>query len=387
MTSLTISLETVTPLFLSGAEPRGAPELRVPSVRGALRYWLRAALGGVLGDRDLDALRKAESAVFGSTEGASGVLVSLAHPDVAMIPFEKQRPIHDSGPRPKPTGRDYLYWSMAGFREQAPKQAIPERTTFSLTLAARPGVSNSAGTLYQSLTALWLLVHLGSLGSRSRRTAGSLRATKSVSMDKLPSFESPGAVKELTGLLGQGLTTIRQELTRMHKAQAVSHTSPTRFDILHPNVCKIWVLTGSSPWKTSAQAVEEIGARLRDFRSYRKPDHDTVREWLDRGKRPPTVERAAFGLPLPFRYSDGGPADVLQGHDHDRRTSPLSLRVSQLASGQFLGVAVLFESELLPHGESLQFQRSRKETAPPQNYDLLHKFIRESFTALEVEYQ
>jgi len=43
--SLTITLETVTPLFLGGADPRGAPELRPPAFRGAMRYWLRAALG------------------------------------------------------------------------------------------------------------------------------------------------------------------------------------------------------------------------------------------------------------------------------------------------------------------------------------------------------
>ncbi len=45
--SLTVTLETVTPLFLGGADPRGAPELRAPSFRGAMRYWLRAALGTV----------------------------------------------------------------------------------------------------------------------------------------------------------------------------------------------------------------------------------------------------------------------------------------------------------------------------------------------------
>ncbi|MGQ9600679.1 MAG: RAMP superfamily CRISPR-associated protein, partial [Anaerolineae bacterium] len=53
MQRLTVTLETVTPLFLGGADPRGAPELRAPSFRGATRYWLRAALGGTIGDNDL----------------------------------------------------------------------------------------------------------------------------------------------------------------------------------------------------------------------------------------------------------------------------------------------------------------------------------------------
>lgn len=43
MQNITVKLETVTPLFLGGAEPRDKPpELRPPAFRGAMRYWLRA---------------------------------------------------------------------------------------------------------------------------------------------------------------------------------------------------------------------------------------------------------------------------------------------------------------------------------------------------------
>jgi len=42
---LTVTLETVTPLLLGGAVPRESPELRLSSLRGVMRYWLRAALG------------------------------------------------------------------------------------------------------------------------------------------------------------------------------------------------------------------------------------------------------------------------------------------------------------------------------------------------------
>jgi CRISPR-associated protein Cmr1 len=39
--NITVKLETVTPLFLGGAEPHGEPELRPPAFRGAMRHWLR----------------------------------------------------------------------------------------------------------------------------------------------------------------------------------------------------------------------------------------------------------------------------------------------------------------------------------------------------------
>lgn len=41
MPSITFELETVTPLFLAGADQTEA-ELRPPAFRGALRYWFRA---------------------------------------------------------------------------------------------------------------------------------------------------------------------------------------------------------------------------------------------------------------------------------------------------------------------------------------------------------
>lgn len=76
--TLTVTLETVTPLFLGGAEPREKPpELRPPAIRGALRYWLRAVLGGVIGDRNLNDLHQLESMVFGSTEYGSPIQVRL----------------------------------------------------------------------------------------------------------------------------------------------------------------------------------------------------------------------------------------------------------------------------------------------------------------------
>lgn len=73
MQTVKIELETVTPLFLSGATQR-EPELRVPTLRGALRYWLRALLGS---QYDEKATFQQESQVFGNTEQRSAIGVRL----------------------------------------------------------------------------------------------------------------------------------------------------------------------------------------------------------------------------------------------------------------------------------------------------------------------
>lgn len=392
MNELTLTLETVTPLFLGGADPRGAPELRPPAFRGAMRYWLRAALGGVIGDSNLDELRRLESAVFGAADekvGASGINV-FVHAGNLPAPqtYKKQNPmIPKDGDRrkPKPTGRDYLFWSMdkSGKVEkgnyQPPKQFYPPDIQFDIELRTRAGVANADAKFLQAVSALWLFLHLGGIGSRARRTGGSLSVRSDANIFGLDFALSASTVSDVARQLGNGLTTVRRQFSTLPNQKP--HI-PSAFDILHPFVARVWVL---GMWNNSETAVEKIGSALRDFRGYSEPDHRNVAKWLN-GELIPTVERAAFGLPLMYRYSDGGPIGTVQGRTKppsiERRASPLWLKVSKTAQGQYLGVATLFNSELLPQGESLHART--KGTPPPiptpKNYDLIVKWIETQFS-------
>ena len=391
-----ITLETVTPLFLGGAEPRGKPELRSPSFRGALRYWLRAALGGVLGD-DEKAVRCAEASVFGSTEeewgGASAVIIQVSHPTLTPQEFRKQpaQTIIKYGRQLKqPTGRDYLYWPMAQFRNLPARYFIPPNTSFTLTLRVRPGVPDWESKLYQAMGALWLLVQLGGVGSRSRRTAGSLVVSEPEQFSNL-SFALKGSTpRDIAAELGEGLKRIRTTLERVYKAEPPKFQGPhAAFDVLHPQVCKIWVL---GLWASWEKAVESIGAAFRDFRTYREPDHTEVERWLN-GESISTVERAVFGLPLPFRYQNG-PSGTVQGRTQPageeitRRASPLWLKVSKTKGEQFAGIATLFLSAFLPEKAELYAQGGQGPALPPpKDYSLILKFVGEKFPkAVEVKY-
>ncbi|MGH7963652.1 MAG: type III-B CRISPR module RAMP protein Cmr1 [Candidatus Binatia bacterium] len=154
--TLTVTLETVTPLFLGGAEPRGAPELRSPAFRGALRYWLRAALGGVIGDNSLDGLHKLESAVFGSTDYGSPMQVRLR--GTLRSSEEKTLP-HKEG------------------REVGPRQAFTSGQTFELLMSQLR--SNDETTWQTACSALNLALTFGGVGLRSRRGYGTLRVRQS----------------------------------------------------------------------------------------------------------------------------------------------------------------------------------------------------------------
>lgn len=164
--SLTVTLETVTPLFLGGANPRGAPELRPPAFRGALRYWLRAALGGVIGDNNLEALHDLESSVFGSTDFGSRIHVRLSG--------------LDGGPR---SNVEKILPHKEG-REAGARQAIQAAQRFVLMLSTPDYVSQEVWKA--SIGALRLSVIFGGVGLRSRRGYGTLRIVKSTDLELLP---------------------------------------------------------------------------------------------------------------------------------------------------------------------------------------------------------
>jgi CRISPR-associated protein Cmr1 len=63
MIELKAKFHTVTPLFMSGSDKFRA-ELRVPSIKGVLRFWWRALALGRLGS--VSKVRKEESRIFGS---------------------------------------------------------------------------------------------------------------------------------------------------------------------------------------------------------------------------------------------------------------------------------------------------------------------------------
>lgn len=382
---LTVTLETVTPLFLAGAEARGAPELRPPAFRGALRYWLRAALGGVYGDdaKGLKQVRDAEAAVFGSTDedrgGASAMITRIGNQKLSAPQFySKNRP---------PTGRDYLYWSMdrSGRKEkgneQPPKQFYPPGGTFDFILGIRPGMAGNEAIFWQATGALWLLIHLGGVGSRSRRTAGSLSSVQPSTIDGLDFILTARSVAEIAQQLGRGLSTLRQKLFAI---RVLNFQDMSEFDVLHPTVCRVWVL---GAWQNAQDAVDAIGTSLREFRERREPDHTNVARWL-RNEQIPTVERAAFGLPIPYRYSNAGPSGTLQGTNVERRASPLWLKISKTTRGSYVGIATLFKANLLMKGEGL-FAKTRGRPPVvmlPENYALIEQWITSFPTCQEVRY-
>src|SRR5260370_32893468 len=88
MQEVTFDVQTITPLFLAGADQTTA-ELRAPSFRGEMRYWLRALVGGMVGTdrRGLDEGGRAETEGFGATDRGSAIQIKISHPEIRPIAF------------------------------------------------------------------------------------------------------------------------------------------------------------------------------------------------------------------------------------------------------------------------------------------------------------
>lgn len=317
METVTFTLRTLTPLFLAGADQAQA-ELRAPTFRGLMRYWQRALIGGIVGT-DANGLKKVmetETALFGATDTGSAVSIKVSVASNMPEEFTEQTSVRIGG-QWQATGKGYLLWSMAKSGKADKGNLKPARwcfspgTSFQVTLSTR---GNNEQKLKQAIAAFWLLTHLGSVGSRSRRCAGSL-AVQPIE-NQLPgiSFNHSENAQALKQQLEQGLKAIRILYGNENKLEQRT-IREARFDTLARNVCRIWILQDEHPWSSADIAMKEIGESLQGYRG-----------------QLPNEKRKIFGLPL------------MPGIRDKRRASPLLLRVTELQGNKYVGVAVLFKT-------------------------------------------
>ena len=297
MQQVTFTLRTLTPLFLAGADQTQA-ELRAPTFRGLMRYWYRALVGGLVGtdSAGLIAVKELETSIFGATNTGSKVTIRVLEEPFESISFRR------SG-----DGKDYLLWSMEQFTGKPRRRYIPQDTNFQLILSAK---NENTRELEQALAAFWLLIHLGGVGSRSRRCAGSL-AVEFVEGDTYKlQFGEQSSKENLQRYLQQGLRTIR----KLPSVEPIV-VKNAFFDALAQNTCLIWVLhNDGKSWSSSDEAMNAVGTNLQQYRQKKS-----------------LQEKSIFGLPL-------------KNVSGKRRASPLLLRVSKLHGEQYVVIAVLFKT-------------------------------------------
>ncbi len=359
-----ITLELVTPAFIGGAEPRGKPEFRIPSLRGALRYWWRALFGA--GVEDWTTLLQKESELFGSTDKASAVQLRLHK---AATPTPKSYSKLTQG---KP-GISYLWFAARKTKNDPERQALPDGSRYVIDASIHYR-SNPQKLWEQFYAALWLLTHLGGIGTRARRGAGGIQVVdiqSSTELSNLPPLPIRATTVEQ---FGEELQSGIQQLRRNVLPDALS-TQPT-FHLLHPEFAEICLIERSfASWQ---EALNFIGSSLQSFRKSRfSEDARIVSDLIFHHHYTPnrTIHRAAFGLPLPFffrRERRGATVDP-------RRGSPLFIRIVKLAGQQrYAIVLTFFKAQFLDndHRPSIRGQKFQIPSYAPieQWLDTLNLF-------------
>ncbi len=320
---VTVTLRTLTPLFLAGADQQAA-ELRAPSFRGVMRYWLRASVGGIVGTGP-DGRKKVadvEKAVFGATDVGSAVSIKVSPASDKAREFTEQTSVRVGGTW-RATGKGYFLWSMAKSGKVEKGNLKPARwyflpgTSFQATLSTR----GTDAKLEEAIAAFWLLTHLGGIGSRSRRCAGSL-AVQAVEGNTTNFLFNPAKnAQDLKLQLEQGIKEAKKiaigalEAAEKDWRPQQQPIKQADFDILAPGVCRIWILQDEQAWSSSETAMEKLGASLQSYRG-------TIG----------LPQRKIFGLPLPPMIFN------------KRRASPLLLHVAELQEKKYVGIAVLFKT-------------------------------------------
>ncbi|GAB4349702.1 MAG: hypothetical protein OHK0038_28390 [Flammeovirgaceae bacterium] len=171
MLTITFTCETITPMFLSGAD-QSSPELRPPSIKGALRFWWRAMNGHL----SLDELRKQESEIFGGTEPAqrSKVIVRVGKRNLKNE-NTKQKDFLPKGYSVN-VGRgtmhaiDYLAYGIENFDPQKSfnREYLRSQKEFDLILSFPENLQEDV------LKTLFIFTYFGGLGAKSRNGFGSI---------------------------------------------------------------------------------------------------------------------------------------------------------------------------------------------------------------------
>ena len=251
---LRFSVESVTPLIISGADNNGhqleKEGLRPPSVRGALRWWFRAMMTSIIDTSDRwEVLRNLESAAFGST----GQQSPLQLRSIALAPINDYVVyvrMNDPEAFKLPNGRPI----------QSPtRAALKAGSRFQLQMTLHDSRISSV-----VLGSLWLLAMLSGVGARTRRGFGSilLNSQDQDTMQVIENLQLPlqlsEGVNNASNVLAGGIAKVQAAFAQY--AGVLSTTTPLpHFPSLRKDQCKCWLITKDDKhWTTWEDCMNDL---------------------------------------------------------------------------------------------------------------------------------
>lgn len=339
-----------TPMFCGGADPKTVAELRLPSFKGALRFWWRALAWRRMGG-DLAAVREEESNLFGSSDGGqSRVVMSMRPPSAHQVKTGEVLKEPGSGHTVGDGVRYLGYGLMEAFASrhrgtQAGELTRPcLRAPFDFTVRMALRTPADVDSLRDALVALGTL---GGMGARSRKGFGSL-ALRSLHVDGAPDCppSSPDALgRWIKSLYGSG--TAGEAPASLPPITAISDRS-RHLLVTGPRADAMELLNRLGREQVRYRSWGRHGKVLGDVQSERnfEDDHDLMkRQPWERDTHP---ERIAFGLPHNYGGRNGQVGPAAQGLD--RRAGPVFIHIHECGR-EAVAVVSFLPAAFLPRGK------------------------------------
>lgn len=376
MIELEARFRVVTPLFMSGFNKSEA-ELRVPSIKGVLRFWWRAlALGRLC---SVSKVREDEARIFGSAGndvGQAKVHLRLKLPeDVVQYkdPILKYADGELVGPGARYLGYGVVEAVPSKKRNTKEGQILSSCLKYPfdgvLTLLIRNGTSSEDIKNIESAAIAMSL--FSGLGSRSRKGYGSFNLVE-LKIGEEILYSMPRDADDLRQKI--------RSFFKDHNIMAYSGLPPytaysdlTRIDIIEK---------GSDPLRL----LNSVGEAMQLYRSWGrngkvngensernfKDDHDLAAEAIN-NKVKAHPRRAVFGLPHNYYFSSYREKVDVKPARLERRASPLFIHIQELSNREYAAVTTVLPSEFLPSGEGIRVGNS----VVPQSVDfnVIHEFL------------
>lgn len=412
MTTLVARVQIITPMMSAGGKrvpgndrPVPVADLRASSVKGVLRFWFRAAVAD---------FAATESGIFGSSaEGQSRLLLSLLDDGLKTgWRFDRTAFEHFNDPPGRGsthTCNGFSYCAFPFGMRGGRRTGIHPDQSFQLRLRVAPNRPGESAQNRKTLCtriglSIWLALHLGGIGARSRRGFGSLQLTEltatdfpsNIDLSPLPTGDDAAI---WFGALCDRLLLIRNALGGFSGGH-------------HPHLAGVRLKLLPMGFDTWENALNSGGRALQDFRQRLSPDYGNVKAHMCHVQRGAIYagvtpgllqqgpDRSAFGLPLTFRYSSvtrevrdprtGVTVEVplemtfaaRRGSEAiDRSASPIHLRIAKIGQ-RFYPLFLWLPSNLLPPGARL-VDRQRYGKAHSEEQQSQHRFPVPPNTVLE----
>ncbi len=302
MNIVNAKFKIVTPLFISGADQTKA-ELRVPSIKGALRFWWRA----LNYHANANELSKIEGNIFGSSDkeiGQSKILIRLMGQNLEAKKIQR-----------KWDTKDWESYIGFGLSEEQKKdrsatgkyrEFFKPGGDFSISIESKPRTDDESKSRFDVesvINSLKLFGLVGGLGSRSRNGWGSI------------------AITEFDNDIENDIEKWKIPKTREeYRIELKSLINPVSLPEQRPDYSAL-----------SKKMMVKVG---KSFDSYEKAFSDIATNYKGIVCRFPKTNREDFGLPR-------------KSVSNERRASPLMIHIHQ-SGNEFYWVCLFIDAKFLP---------------------------------------